>query len=271
MHVWTIANQKGGVGKTTSTVTLAGLLSQLDYRVLLIDLDPHGSLTSYFSFNPDELEESVYSFFQKKISERRTPLASMLCKTGIKNLDLLPASTSLISLDRQAGMTKGLGLVVKDALQPYARHYDYVLIDCPPTMGILMVNALAVCERLIIPVQTEFLAIKGLERILHTLNMILSSGREPPVHHIVPTMFDRRTRAAIESLSYLRSNHANNLWQGYIPVDTKFREASRLGKPGSYLYPQSKGIQSYRLLLDTLLQDSKNETIEPTEEYGLIA
>lgn len=271
MHIWTVANQKGGVGKTTSTATLAGLLTQLDYRVLLIDLDPHGSLTSYFSINPGELEESVYSLFQKKIHERRMPLAAMLCKTRIDKLDLLPASTSLISLDRQAGMTKGMGLVVKDALQLYERHYDYVLIDCPPTMGILMVNALAACDHLIIPVQTEFLAIKGLERILHTLTMIMSSVRQPLEYTVVPTMFDRRTRAATDSLSYLQTNFPDNLWQGYIPVDTKFREASRLGKPGSYLFPQSKGIQSYRLLLDTLLQSAPVEIAEQSEEYGLIA
>ncbi|MEQ8938480.1 MAG: AAA family ATPase, partial [Gammaproteobacteria bacterium] len=123
MKVWTIANQKGGVGKTTTTVTLAGLLTQQYKRVLVIDLDPHGSLTSYFSYNPDELEESVYSLFQKKIHDRRTPLAAMLRKTGINNLDLLPASTSLVSLDRQAGMTKGMGLIIKDALMPYQNHY----------------------------------------------------------------------------------------------------------------------------------------------------
>ncbi|MEM6998379.1 MAG: ParA family protein [Pseudomonadota bacterium] len=271
MHIWTIANQKGGVGKTTTTVTLAGLLTQLDFRVLVIDLDPHGSLSSYFSFNPDELEESVYSLFQKKIHARRTPLAAMLCKTGIERLDLLPASTSLISLDRQSGMSRGMGLVIKDALQAYQHHYDYVLIDCPPTMGILMVNALAACERLIIPVQTEFLAIKGLERILHTLNMVTSSGREPLGHLIVPTMFDRRTRAAIDSLSYLETNHADNLWRDVIPVDTKLREASRLGKPGSYLFPNTKGVQSYRLLLDTLLIENDVHLEDDAERYDLIA
>lgn len=169
MNVWTIANQKGGVGKTTTTVTLAGLLAQKGYKVLLIDLDPHGSMTSYFSYNPDSIDESVYSLFKKKISDQRTPLAAMLCRTGIDNVDLLPASTSLVSLDRQAGMTKGMGLIIKDAIQAYSKRYDYVLIDCPPTLGILMINALAACDRLIIPVQTEFLAIKGLERMLNTL------------------------------------------------------------------------------------------------------
>jgi len=256
MNVWTIANQKGGVGKTTSTVTLAGLLAQKGYKVLVIDLDPHGSLTSYFSYNPDSMDESVYSLFQKKISAKRTPLASILCKTGIDNIDLLPASTSLVSLDRQSGMTKGMGLVIKDALYPYNNHYDYVLIDCPPTLGILMINALAACERLIIPVQTEFLAIKGLERMLHTIDMIGLSGKQSLDYVVVPTMFDRRTRASRDSLQHLQSEYPVDLWQGCIPVDTKFREASSLGKPISYLYPESHGVLAYRMLLKHLMMDS---------------
>jgi chromosome partitioning protein len=256
MNVWTIANQKGGVGKTTTAVTLAGLLAQTDYKVLLIDMDPHGSMTSYFSFDPDTIEESVYSLFQKKISARRMPLASILCRTGISNIDLLPASTSLVALDRQAGMTKGMGLIIKDAIQPYANHYDYVLIDCPPTLGISMINALAACEKLIIPVQTEFLAIKGLERMLNTLKMISMSGKQSLEYVVVPTMFDRRTRASMKSLYKLQEEHQHCLWQGYIPVDTKFRDASGMRKPVSYLYPESHGVKAYRTLLKFLMADS---------------
>jgi chromosome partitioning protein len=256
MKVWTIANQKGGVGKTTSTVTLAGLLSQKGYKVLLIDMDPHGSLTSYFGYNPDTIEESVYSLFQKKMNAKRTPLASILCRTGIEKIDLIPASGSLVSLDRQAGMSKGMGLIIKDAIQPYSNHYDYVLIDCPPTLGIAMINALAACEKLIIPVQTEFLAIKGLERILNTLKMISMSGRQGLEYIVVPTMFDRRTRASLDSLYKLQEDHNHRLWQGYIPVDTKFREASGLKKPISYIYPESHGVKAYRMLLQFLLVDS---------------
>lgn len=263
MKVWTIANQKGGVGKTTSTVTLAGLLAQKGYKVLVIDLDPHGSLTSYFSYNPDSIEESVYSLFQKKINNKRTPIASMLCKIGIDNIDLLPASTSLVSLDRQAGMTKGMGLVIKDALYPYSNHYDYVLIDCPPTLGILMINALAACEKLIIPVQTEFLAIKGLERILHTINMIGVSGKQSLEYVIVPTMFDRRTRASRESLQHIQHKYHRHLWHGCIPVDTKFREASSKGKPISFLYPESHGVMAYRKCLKVLMLD----TVGTTDEF----
>lgn len=255
MKVWTIANQKGGVGKTTTTITLAGLLAQKNKKVLLIDMDPHGSMTSYFGFNPDTVEESVYSLFQKKIADKRTPLASILCRTGIEQIDLIPASGSLVSLDRYAGMTKGMGLTIKDAIEPYRNRYDYVLIDCPPTLGIAMINALAACEKLIIPVQTEFLAIKGLERILNTLRMISLSGTQQTLEYlVVPTMFDRRTRASTDSLYKLQEEHSNNLWHDYIPVDTKFREASSRKKPISYLFPDSRGTKAYRGLLNYLVE-----------------
>jgi len=260
MNIWTIANQKGGVGKTTTAVTLAGLLAQRGEKVLLIDMDPHGSLTSYFGYNPDSIEESVYSLFQKKISDKKTPLASMLCRTGIHNIDLLPASTSLVSLDRHAGMTKGMGLIIKDSLVPYSKSYGYVLIDCPPTLGISMINALVACEKLIIPVQTEFLAIKGLERILNTLKMIAMSGKQSLEYIVVPTMFDRRTRASKDSLNTLQEEHHHRLWQGYIPVDTKFREASSMKKPISYLFPESHGVKAYRTLLKFLMEHSEEST-----------
>ena len=255
MKVWTIANQKGGVGKTTTTVTLAGLLAQKNKKVLLIDMDPHGSMTSYFGYNPDSIEESVYSLFQKKITDRRTPLASILCKTGIEQIDLISASGSLVSLDRQAGMTKGMGLIIKDAIEPYQKRCDHVLIDCPPTLGIAMINALAACEKLIIPVQTEFLAIKGLERILNTLKMISMSGAQQNLEYtVVPTMFGRRTRASADNLTKLQEEYSEHLWDDYIPIDTKFREASSLKKPVSYLFPHARGVKAYRALLNYLTE-----------------
>jgi chromosome partitioning protein len=153
-------------------------------------------------------------------------------------------------------MSKGMGLIIKDALQPYSKHYDYVLIDCPPTLGISMINALAACEKLIIPVQTEFLALKGLERILNTLKMISSSGRGRLEYVVVPTMFDRRTRASIESLNKLQEEHQHSLWQGHIPFDTKFRDASSKRKLVSYIYPESHGVRAYRSLLKFLMTDS---------------
>lgn len=250
MKVWAIANQKGGVGKTTTTVSLAGLLVQNGYTVLMIDMDPHGSLTSYFGHNPDIVEGSVYTLFQ---DDQLHTIYSLVMQTGVTGLDMIPANTALATLDRQLGVRRSIGLIIARALGMLTPHYDYVLIDCPPMLGILMVNALAACHHLIIPVQTEHLALKGLERMKRTLDMMSHSRKIAIPYTVVPTMFDRRTREAGKSLARLDEMYCDNLWPEVIPVDTKFREASREKLPISHMFPNTRGAQAYAKLLGSLL------------------
>ena len=255
MKIWTISNQKGGVGKTTTAVSLGGLLAEQGQRVLLLDLDPQGSMTSYFRLNPDAMEHSVYSLFEARANGTDIQLLEVLLQdTGVAGLSLMPASTAMATLDRQLGARGGMGLVIKQALSRLQQQFDYVLMDCPPMLGMLMVNALAACEQLLIPVQTEFLALKGLERMLHTLQMIGHSiGSELP-YIVIPTFFDRRTRASIDALRAMRDQHGEHLWMRLIPVDTQFREASRAGLPINLYNPQARGTVAYASLLRWLLQ-----------------
>jgi len=248
MNIWAVANQKGGVGKTTTAVTLAGLLAGQEYRVLLVDMDPHGSLTTYFGNDPDSVESSVYDLFHNDDLN----IQSLIRKTNIEHLSILPASTALATLDRQLATQQGKGLVIKRCLRQVDDDYDYVLLDCPPMLGVLMVNALAACDYLIIPVQTEFLALKGLERMIHTIAMINHARKNPLPYLIVPTLFDRRTRASLRSLQVLQQQYPRELWDDIIPVDTQFREASQSGVPASYKAPKSHGVLAYTVLLDTL-------------------
>ena len=255
MKIWTVANQKGGVGKTTTSVALGGLLSQWGLRTLLVDIDPHASLTSYFRYDPDALEESVYSLFKGVSEQRDVDPGGLIYPTGTEGLDLMPAEMALATLDRQAGRLEGMGLVLKQALERLSGRYDHVLLDCPPILGILMVNAMAACEQLVIPVQTEFLALKGLERMLHTLEMVTKSRRVPLPYLIVATMFDRRTRASIDTLRVIRESYPEKLWQGVVPIDTQFREASKAGIPPALYAPQSRGMAAYGQLLQELMHE----------------
>ncbi|GBE47785.1 sporulation initiation inhibitor protein Soj [bacterium BMS3Bbin12] len=253
MKIWASANQKGGVGKTTTVVCLGGLLAEAGHPTLLVDLDPHGSLTGYLGRDPEGAEGGAYALFQAAAQGRAADAGASIVETGCTGLSLLPARTALATLDRQLGTREGMGLVIARALAGVASRFEFVLIDCPPMLGILMVNALAACERVLIPVQTEYLALHGLDRMVRTLEMVTRARPQPLPALIVPTLFDRRTRASPESLRRLRERYPEQAWRSTIPVDTRFREASRAGVPPSVAYPRARGVEAYRLLLGDLL------------------
>ena len=254
MRIWAVANQKGGVGKTTSVVALGGLLAERGKRVLVVDLDPHGSLTSWFGYDPDTLSHSVFDLFQHQGKVPDGLPAQLITETSCKGMSLLPASTALATLERRMVGVEGMGLIISRALAQLWDDFDYVLLDNTPSLGVLMVNALAAAQHLVIPVQTEFLAIKGLERMLHTLEMIMRSQKNALSYTIVPTLFDRRTQASVKSLNQLRKSHQDSLWRFAIPVDTKFRDASQAGRTPSALDSETHGVRAYARLLNDLTE-----------------
>ena len=256
MKVWAIANQKGGVAKTTTVVTLAGHLAAKGLRCLLVDFDPHGSLTSYFKQDPDQLEKSGYNLFQMHHFSSANQIRDLILKSEVDGIDFIPASISMATLDRQLGVQEGKGLVLKKTIDLLVDEYDYILIDCPPVLGVLMVNALAACNHVLVPVQTEFLALKGLERMHNTLKMIFKSRQNNVPFTIVPVMYDKRTRASVDSLVALREKYGKELWQGVIPVDTAFRMASQKGLPLSTMSPAARGSKAYAELLEVLLNSN---------------
>ena len=251
MIVWTVANQKGGVGKTTSTIALAGLLAEKGHRVLLVDTDPHASLSYYFGIESEDLELSVYDLFLQ-VSTKEQILQS-LCPTHYPNIDIMPATMGLATLDRSLGNKGGMGLVLKKAMREISDEYDYVLIDCPPILGVLMVNALAACERIIVPVQTEFLALKGLDRMMKTLEIMQGEQASLFKYTIVPTMFDKRTKASLLTYRTLQERYGKFVWPGVIPTDTNFRNASEAQKVPSDFAASTRGVIAYRNLLTYLV------------------
>ncbi|HIF5690392.1 TPA: ParA family protein [Vibrio parahaemolyticus] len=248
MIVWSVANQKGGVGKTTSTVTLAGLLSQKSHRVLMVDTDPHASLTTYLGYDSDTVSSSLFDLFQLKTFTRDT-VKPLILETELEGMDIIPAHMSLATLDRVMGNRSGMGLILKRALQAVSQDYDYVLIDCPPILGVMMVNALAASDRILIPVQTEFLAMKGLERMIRTLTIMQKSRPDGFKVTIVPTMYDKRTRASLQTLTQLKKDYPNQVWTSAVPIDTKFRDASLKHLPASHFASGSRGVFAYKQLL----------------------
>lgn len=271
MKIWAVANQKGGVGKTTTTVSLGGLLAEQGQRVLLIDIDPQGSLTAYFDYDPENIQTSSLNLFNAdRIT--RSQVQSLIRETSMPGLSLLPASIGLSTIERKAAQ-EGMGLKLNKAITQVWHDFDYVIIDSPPVLGALMINALAACERLLVPVQTEFLALKGMDRMLRTVSMVTKSLKKQLPYTIIPTMFDQRTKASVFSLESLRQDHPHKTWSSVIPVDTRFRDASQHSMPPSQYDNQSHGVRAYEKLLKSLLGDTqqKEEVYTPNDSIVRVA
>lgn len=255
MRVWAVANQKGGVGKTTTAVALAGLLAEDSARTLLVDMDPHGSLTTYLGFDAEAAGPGVYELFRAKVGDAAgIDEDALIRKTAVAQLFLMPSSPAMATLDRQLGARAGMGLVLAEALQRLNGRFDRVVIDCPPMLGVLMINALVACERLIIPTQTEFLALGGLQRMLRSLAMVERSRGVRIPYLVVPTLFDSRTRASQSCLESLKADYPGAMSRVVVPTDTQVREASRAGLPvGSWPAARRAG-EAYRALKQEVLE-----------------
>ncbi|MGB0734069.1 MAG: ParA family protein [Pontibacterium sp.] len=257
MHVWAVANQKGGVGKTTTAVSMAGLLAEVGYRVLLIDLDPHGSLTSYFGYDPDEIELSAFDLFTPDGTVTAKLVDRMLLETSHPRIRLMPASTALATLERRAVGQEGMGLQIAKALLSVKDQYDYVVIDTPPVLGVLMVNALAACQHLLIPVQTEFLALKGLERMVRTIKMINHARKNKLKYTIIPTFYDRGMQSSVSSLRELHKLYGESIAPAIVPDDPKLLSASMKGIVPSSHDSSSRGVHAYARILRSLIEQEK--------------
>jgi chromosome partitioning protein len=255
MKIWTVVNQKGGVGKTTTSISIAGSLSALGYRVLLLDLDPHASLSYYLGFDAETLTDTLYDVFTQSTTQPFN-IRRALQPTKIKNVSLLPAHIALATLDKSFGTQAGKGLVIKKALAELSDDFDIAIIDCPPVLGVLMVNGLLAANKILIPTQTEHLALHGLRRMLQTIDQLKPTLNSKVQIMVVATLFDRRVNACLFAYTKMREQFKAVMWRGYIPIDTKFREASLQALPINMIVKESRGVFAYDKLTNELLKDA---------------
>ena len=267
MNIWTVANQKGGVGKTTTAVTLASLLALQGRTTLLVDLDPHASASAYLlPAAPTGGAAGVSRLFDPGGAARVAELCEQTAQPGLL---MLRGSPALATVERGEASRRGMGRVLELGLGELEDSVDHVIIDCPPTLGLLMVNALAAAQRVIVPVQTEHLALEGLRRMQHTLAMIERSRQAPIRRTLVATLFDQRTRAGCQALDDLRQHHAEDLWPGVIPVDTRLRDASRAGVAAPVFGPTGRAVRAYQELLDFLLDSALDTALDTALDAAL--
>lgn len=245
-----VVNQKGGTGKTTTAINLAGYLASLGRYVLLVDLDPQGNATSGLGLDPEKLESGLYEV----LSGQKRP-DEAIKRTGIFGFDLLPATPDLAGSAIELVEQENREFVLKDILGRIRTNYDYILIDSPPSLGLLTINGLLASEELIIPVQTEYFALEGLGQLFKTVELInenLDTGLK--IKGALLTMYDKRNRLSRQVVKEVLENFPAPVFESVIPRCVKLAESPSHGKIILQYYPRSKGARSYRNLAQEIIK-----------------
>ena len=243
-----IANQKGGVGKTTTAVNLAACVAQLGQRVLLVDIDPQGNATSGLGFNKNKLEVSVYDVLINDVDA-----AEAIQDTMIDTLKLLPSRVELAGAEVELVNLLAREQRLKNALAPVRDQFDYIFVDCPPSLGLLTLNALTMADTLLVPIQCEYYALEGLSQLMNTVKLIRRSlNPKLEVEGVVLTMYDSRTNLSQQVVGEVKRFFRNKVYNTIIPRSVRLGEAPSFGLPISLYAPKSTGAAAYLSLAEEL-------------------
>lgn len=249
------SNQKGGVGKTTTCVNMAAYLAKFGNKVLLIDLDPQGNATTGLGFSKSQLKKSVYNVLIDEEDARDNILP-----TAIENLSILPANIDLAGAEVELVYKKNREKVLKAALDGVKQDYDFLLIDCPPSLGLLTINALAGCDSVIIPIQSEYFALEGLSQLMNTISLVrLHLNKSLKVEGVVLTMYDGRSLISKQISAEIKQYFTKKLYEIVIPRNVRLSEAPSHGKPILLHDPKCKGAQAYSALTEEFLKKTEGK------------
>ena len=249
-----VANQKGGVGKSTTAINLSACLAEKGKKVLAIDMDPQGNTTSGFGVDKNGIENTLYELLLGEAETKDT-----IVKDVVENLDLIPSNINLSGAEIELVGIDDKEFILKGITDKLRRKYDYIILDCPPSLNMLTINALTAATSVLVPIQCEYYALEGLSQLIHTIDLVKERlNRRLKMEGVAFTMYDARTNLSLQVVENVKENLNQNIYKTIIPRNVRLAEAPSYGQPINIYDPRSAGAESYRLLSEEVLNREDN-------------
>ena len=245
-----IANQKGGVGKTTTAINLSACLAEAGQRVLVIDIDPQGNTTSGLGVDKNDVDNTIYEVILRTID-----IKEAIQKNAFENLDIIPSNVNLAGAEIDLIDVDEREYVLKNSIAEVRGEYDFVILDCPPSLSMLTVNAMTAANTVLVPIQCEYYALEGLTQLMHTINLVKKKlNPKLELEGVVFTMYDSRTNLSLQVVENVKDNLKENIYKTIIPRNIRLAEAPSHGLPINIYDTKSSGAESYRLLAEEVIK-----------------